>query len=207
MLVDADVCGITTFQRRLDGIIPLRSYSRSGRASRCWHSTLSERTAPGLLACPRVIRPIVVYRLCQRACGSWSSVYLGNTPAPDPRPRLSGRRLPTIANNAAVDQQILVVAVRCQRLEHPFPRTRMPPPAEARVHRLPLAVSFRQIALGYVGAQHPQTSDYDRRLPAPVRPGSATLPGTSNAIRDHCASFNAYCFIPLTHFAPQHGCV
>ncbi len=50
----------------------------------------------------------MVFRMCQRVCGSWSSVHLGNSPAPYPRPRLSSRRQSAGGKNAAVDHQILV---------------------------------------------------------------------------------------------------
>lgn len=50
------------------------------------------------------------------------------------------------ANNRAFDHQILVAEVGSQRLEHPFPHTRMAPAAEALVHSLPLPIAFWQVA-------------------------------------------------------------
>ena len=71
------------------------------------------------------------------------------------------------------------------------------------MHRLPLAIAFRQVAPVCAKAQphnHPFTN---KRLSPLVRLGSDALPGTREAIRNHCASLNSYGLIPVTRSAPQ----
>lgn len=129
--------------------------------------------------------------MCQRICGSWSSVHPGNAPAPYPRPRLSSRRRSAGGKNAAVDHQILVFPVRCQRFEHPFPHAGMPPAAEAPVHRLPLAVLFRTFALRCVGRNahshrimtggYPHPSGRDQPpYPVPLTQSASTAPRSTH---------------------------
>lgn len=133
----------------------------------------------------------MVFRMCQRVCGSWSSVHLGNAPAPYPRPRLSSRCRSAGGKNAAVDHQILVFAVRCQRFEHPSPHAGMPPAAEAPVHRLSLAVLFRTFALRCVGRNahshrlmtggYPHPSGRDQPpYPVPLSQSASTAPRSTH---------------------------
>lgn len=89
------------------------------------------------------------------------------------------------ANDRAVDHQILVVAVCCQRLEHPLPYAGMAPAAETLMHRLPFAIALRQVAPMCAGAQNPQATLMNRRLSEPLRPGSPILPGNKDAILSH----------------------
>ncbi len=77
-----------------------------------------------------------------------------------------------------VDHQILIVAIHRQRLEQPAPRRQHGTSGETPMHRLPLAVAFRQIAPMGARAQHHKHPFTNSRLSEPVRPGSAVLPGT-----------------------------
>ena len=50
------------------------------------------------------------------------------------------------------------VTIDRQRLEDPLPDAGMAPAAEALMHRLPLAIAFRQIAPMRTGMQNPQAT-------------------------------------------------
>ena len=78
------------------------------------------------------------------------------------------------ANDGTVEHQILVVTVGGQCLEDPLPDAGMAPAAEALMHRLPLAITFRQVAPMRTGAQNPKTT-VDKH-PA-VRAGPAGVTG------------------------------
>ena len=49
-------------------------------------------------------------------------------------------------HDSAVDHGVFVVRVGRQKLERPAPHTALGPSAEARVNRLPIAESLRQVA-------------------------------------------------------------
>jgi hypothetical protein len=62
------------------------------------------------------------------------------------------------ANDGAVDHQILVVAVGGEGVKYLFPYTSVTPATEAPVHRLPAAITLRQITPVRARPQNPQTS-------------------------------------------------
>src|ERR1700689_3414824 len=92
---------------------------------------------------------------CRPACVSWSSILLGNAPKPDFGPPFSCGGLLVGAHQGAVEHQILVLAIRCERLEDPFPNARFGPAREALVERLPLAVALGQVVPMGTRPQHP----------------------------------------------------
>jgi hypothetical protein len=55
-------------------------------------------------------------------------------------------------HDGRVDHRVFIVGIVCQGLEDPLPNAALGPAAEARVHRLPGAEPFRQVAPGYAGA-------------------------------------------------------
>ncbi len=187
MLVDAGIVRDGDFRLRLDGITPWRASQQSGCASRCYHTPCRRAPLPAL-AFEQSGRRGDVAGLAgcdPEPQGPTERVgehvdFGGQSPSERPSawslPPLFRRRLLVSANDRAVDHQILVVPVRRQRLEHPLPDAGMAPATEASVHRLPLAVAVRKIAPMGTRAQHPQTSVTNRRLSAPVRPGSVVLP-------------------------------
>lgn len=73
------------------------------------------------------------------------------------------------AHERAVDHQIPVISIGCQRLEDMFPDAGMAPTAEAFMERLPLAIAFRQIAPMCAGAQNLQAA-IDKQAVVRARP-------------------------------------
>lgn len=133
--------------------------------------------------------------------GTWWSVRFGNVPAPDPWPFFSACGLLVRPHPSRIDQPILIVAIGCQRLEHPFPDPGVVPAAEAAVDAPPVALAPGKVAPVRSRAQHPAPLITTLRLSAAVWPGSHVLPARSLPARSprspHCRSFGSYRFARL----------
>lgn len=106
------------------------------------------------------------------------------------------------ANDRAVDHQVLVVAIRRQRLEHTFPNTGMTPSTEALVYRLPFAIALRQVTPVRARAQNPKAA-IDKY--AVVRPASAGIANLTGKQRRDRVPLSVTQFIPLRRH--QEACV
>jgi hypothetical protein len=84
-------------------------------------------------------------------------------------------------DECAVDEDIFEIGIAAERLENALPNALLRPPPEASIRRKPLGEPVRAIQ---------RTASIKSRLSRPEPPGSPTLPGSSGAIRSHCASLN-----------------
>ena len=76
------------------------------------------------------------------------------------------------AHDGAIEHQVTVVAILCQRCEDPLPYPGVRPPAEALMYRLPLAIALRQVTPVRARPKHPQTTVYEQAV---VRPATSRI--------------------------------
>ena len=79
-------------------------------------------------------------------------------------PYVSARSLLMGANDGAVDQQMLIVAIGCQSRVYALSCASMAPAAETPIRGLPFAIALRQVAPVGARSQNPQTSDHEQAV-------------------------------------------